>query len=139
MYTCGPTVYDPAHVGNFRTFLFNDLMRRSLRLQGWKVIQVQNLTRFEELSLPRFGAWGAVSGLLIGGLALGAGAAPGVSPLWLRAAAILGPVALLNAVSAWGTLTLARRAATPKALEAGPGPVEGDIAAGAPRKRLGGS
>src|SRR3954467_7963932 len=40
MYTCGPTVYNPAHLGNFRTFLFEDLMRRVLRLRGWKVEQV---------------------------------------------------------------------------------------------------
>ena len=31
MYTCGPTVYNPAHLGNFRTFLFEDLLRRSDR------------------------------------------------------------------------------------------------------------
>ena len=30
MYTCGPTVYNPAHIGNFRTFLFEDLLRRVL-------------------------------------------------------------------------------------------------------------
>ena len=53
MYTCGPTVYDPAHVGNFRTFLFNDLMRRALRLQGWKVLQVQNLTDVDDKIINR--------------------------------------------------------------------------------------
>jgi cysteinyl-tRNA synthetase len=53
MYTCGPTVYDPAHVGNFRTFLFNDLMRRALRLQGWKVVQVQNLTDVDDKIIKR--------------------------------------------------------------------------------------
>jgi cysteinyl-tRNA synthetase len=37
MYTCGPTVYKPAHIGNFRTFLFEDLLRRTLRLRGWGV------------------------------------------------------------------------------------------------------
>ena len=35
MYSCGPTVYNPAHLGNFRTFLFNDLLRRAIRLRGW--------------------------------------------------------------------------------------------------------
>lgn len=44
MYTCGPTVYQPAHIGNFRTFLFEDLLRRTLRLNGWRVVQVMNLT-----------------------------------------------------------------------------------------------
>jgi cysteinyl-tRNA synthetase len=53
MYTCGPTVYDPAHVGNFRTFLFNDLLRRALRLEGWTVVQVQNLTDVDDKIIKR--------------------------------------------------------------------------------------
>jgi cysteinyl-tRNA synthetase len=53
MYTCGPTVYDPAHVGNFRTFLFNDLLRRALRLEGWRVVQVQNLTDVDDKIIRR--------------------------------------------------------------------------------------
>ena len=53
MYSCGPTVYDPAHVGNFRTFLFNDLLRRALRLEGWKVVQVQNLTDVDDKIIKR--------------------------------------------------------------------------------------
>jgi cysteinyl-tRNA synthetase len=48
MYTCGPTVYNPAHLGNFRTFLFEDLLRRTLRLAGWKVLQVMNLTDVDD-------------------------------------------------------------------------------------------
>jgi cysteinyl-tRNA synthetase len=48
MYTCGPTVYNPAHIGNFRTFLFEDLLRRALRLYGWRVEQVMNLTDVED-------------------------------------------------------------------------------------------
>ncbi len=48
MYTCGPTVYNPAHLGNFRTFLFEDLLRRVLRLAGWKVEQVMNLTDVDD-------------------------------------------------------------------------------------------
>ena len=66
--------------------------------------------RFDELSLPRFGAWGALVGVILGGLALSAGAAGSVLPLWLRAAVIVGPVTLLSAVSATGSLALARRA-----------------------------
>ncbi len=58
IYTCGPTVYDPAHVGNFRTFLFNDLMRRALRLQGWKVVQVQNLTDVDDKIITRAASTG---------------------------------------------------------------------------------
>ena len=53
MYTCGPTVYNPAHLGNFRTFLFEDLMRRALRLNGWKVNQVMNLTDVDDKIIKR--------------------------------------------------------------------------------------
>ena len=48
MYTCGPTVYDPAHVGNFRTFLFNDLLRRYLKFRGFKVDHAMNITDVED-------------------------------------------------------------------------------------------
>ena len=48
MYTCGPTVYKAAHIGNFRTFLFEDLLRRTLRLRGWQVVQVMNLTDVDD-------------------------------------------------------------------------------------------
>jgi cysteinyl-tRNA synthetase len=53
MYTCGPTVYNPAHLGNFRTFLFEDLMRRALRLAGWEVEQVMNLTDVDDKIIRR--------------------------------------------------------------------------------------
>lgn len=53
MYTCGPTVYNPAHVGNFRTFLFEDLLRRVLRLNGWNVQQVMNLTDVDDKIIKR--------------------------------------------------------------------------------------
>ncbi|MEP6550542.1 MAG: cysteine--tRNA ligase [Gemmatimonadales bacterium] len=48
IYTCGPTVYKPAHLGNFRTFLFEDLLRRVIALRGWKVFQVMNLTDVDD-------------------------------------------------------------------------------------------
>jgi cysteinyl-tRNA synthetase len=48
MYTCGPTVYRPAHLGNFRTFLFEDLLRRVIALRGWKLFQVMNLTDVDD-------------------------------------------------------------------------------------------
>ena len=48
IYACGPTVYKPAHLGNFRTFLFGDLLRRVLALRGWKVNQVMNLTDVDD-------------------------------------------------------------------------------------------
>src|SRR3972149_5884274 len=53
MYSCGPTVYNPAHLGNFRTFLFNDLLRRAFRLRGWKVQQVMNLTDVDDKIIKR--------------------------------------------------------------------------------------
>ncbi|MDB4887906.1 MAG: Cysteinyl-tRNA synthetase [Gemmatimonadetes bacterium] len=53
MYTCGPTVYNPAHLGNFRTFLFEDLMRRVLALRGWAVQQVMNLTDVDDKIITR--------------------------------------------------------------------------------------
>jgi cysteinyl-tRNA synthetase len=53
MYTCGPTVYNPAHIGNFRTFLFEDLLRRVLRLHGWTVNQVMNLTDVDDKIIKR--------------------------------------------------------------------------------------
>ena len=48
IYTCGPTVYKPAHLGNFRTFLFEDLLRRVIALRGWKIFQVMNLTDVDD-------------------------------------------------------------------------------------------
>jgi cysteinyl-tRNA synthetase len=53
IYSCGPTVYNPAHLGNFRTFLFADLMRRALRLRGWNVRQVMNLTDVDDKIIRR--------------------------------------------------------------------------------------
>jgi cysteinyl-tRNA synthetase len=53
LYTCGPTVYNPAHLGNFRTFLFEDLLRRVLRLRGWDVEQVMNLTDVDDKIIKR--------------------------------------------------------------------------------------
>jgi cysteinyl-tRNA synthetase len=53
MYTCGPTVYNPAHLGNFRTFLFEDLLRRTLRLAGWDVHQVMNITDVDDKIIKR--------------------------------------------------------------------------------------
>jgi cysteinyl-tRNA synthetase len=48
MYTCGPTVYDFAHIGNFRTFVFQDLLRRFLKLRGFKMHHVMNLTDVDD-------------------------------------------------------------------------------------------
>ncbi len=48
MYTCGPTVYDYAHIGNFRTFVFFDLLRRWLRERGYRLDHVMNITDVED-------------------------------------------------------------------------------------------
>jgi cysteinyl-tRNA synthetase len=48
MYACGPTVYDRAHVGNFRTFVAVDLLRRTLKFKGYRVCEVMNLTDVDD-------------------------------------------------------------------------------------------
>jgi len=48
VYSCGPTVYGPAHVGNFRSFLFADLLVRHLRWRGLRVTWVMNLTDVDD-------------------------------------------------------------------------------------------
>src|SRR5579863_3408794 len=48
MYTCGPTVYDFAPIGNFRTFVFYDLLRRVLQLNGYKLNHVMNSTDVDD-------------------------------------------------------------------------------------------
>jgi len=48
LYCCGPTVYDFAHIGNFRAFLFEDLLRRHLEARGFKVFHVMNITDVED-------------------------------------------------------------------------------------------
>jgi len=51
MYTCGPTVWNYAHIGNFRTFLFEDLLRRYLEYTGYDVFQVMNLTDVDDRTI----------------------------------------------------------------------------------------
>jgi cysteinyl-tRNA synthetase len=48
MYSCGPTVYNHPHIGNLRTFLWSDLLRRYLEFRGLKVLQVMNITDVED-------------------------------------------------------------------------------------------
>ncbi|MXX76015.1 MAG: cysteine--tRNA ligase [Holophagales bacterium] len=48
LYTCGPTVYDRVHIGNLRTFIFEDILRRTLRFFGYRVTQAMNLTDVED-------------------------------------------------------------------------------------------
>jgi cysteinyl-tRNA synthetase len=51
MYTCGPTIYDYAHIGNNRAYIFEDLLRRYLHYQGYQVTQVMNVTDVDDKSI----------------------------------------------------------------------------------------
>ena len=51
MYTCGPTIYNYAHIGNFRTFLFQDLLRRWLEERGYAVFHIMNLTDVDDKTI----------------------------------------------------------------------------------------
>jgi cysteinyl-tRNA synthetase len=51
IYTCGPTVYNEVHIGNLRTFLFEDLLRRSLQFLGYRVVQVMNVTDVDDKTI----------------------------------------------------------------------------------------
>ena len=51
LYTCGPTVYNYAHIGNFRTFLFEDLLRRYLEYSGFNVFHIMNLTDVDDRTI----------------------------------------------------------------------------------------
>ena len=59
MYCCGPTVYDFAHVGNWRTFVFGDLVRRHLEFKGFNVQHVMNITDVEDKIIKRVRESGA--------------------------------------------------------------------------------
>ncbi len=51
LYTCGPTVYNAAHIGNFRTYVFEDILRRHLKYRGFRVTQVMNLTDVDDKTI----------------------------------------------------------------------------------------
>ena len=51
LYTCGPTVYNFAHIGNFRTFIFEDVLRRWLEASGYRVFHVMNLTDVDDKTI----------------------------------------------------------------------------------------
>ncbi|MDP4693952.1 MAG: cysteine--tRNA ligase, partial [Opitutales bacterium] len=50
-YCCGPTVYGPAHIGNFRTFLIQDTLRRVLEVDGTEVKHVRNITDLDDKTI----------------------------------------------------------------------------------------
>src|ERR1700716_3879646 len=51
MYTCGPTVYSRAHIGNFRAYVFEDLLQRHLELREFKVRRVMNITDVDDKTI----------------------------------------------------------------------------------------
>lgn len=53
MYNCGPTIYDYAHIGNFRSFLVNDILRRTLEYAGYQVVQMMNITDVDDKIIER--------------------------------------------------------------------------------------
>ena len=54
MYSCGPTVYSYAHIGNFRTYIFVDTLRRVLEYNGYKMKHVMNITDVGHLTSDRW-------------------------------------------------------------------------------------
>ena len=48
LYTCGPTIYNYAHIGNFRAYIFEDLLKRYLQYRGYVVKHIMNLTEGED-------------------------------------------------------------------------------------------
>jgi len=53
LYTCGPTVHDYAHIGNFRTYVFEDLLKRYLKFSGFRVIHVMNITDVDDKTIRK--------------------------------------------------------------------------------------
>jgi len=51
LYTCGPTVYDYAHIGNFRSYIFEDLLKRYLLFLGYQVVHVMNITDIDDKTI----------------------------------------------------------------------------------------
>ena len=66
MYSCGPTVYNFAHIGNLRTYVFMDILRRTLKYEGYirrQLKQVEDFRRMEDRPLPENIDYAAVPGL----------------------------------------------------------------------------
>src|SRR5918996_1386713 len=51
IYTCGPTVYSRAHIGNFRAYIFEDLLQRHLELRGYEVHRAMNITDVDDKTI----------------------------------------------------------------------------------------
>ena len=66
IYACGPTVYRPPHIGNFRTFVFNDILHRYLEWKGFDVTFVMNLTDVEDKIINEAAGKGVAIGAVTG-------------------------------------------------------------------------
>src|ERR1051326_303070 len=53
MYTCGPTVYHYVHIGNFRAYVFEDVLRRQVLSKGWQLTHVMNITDIDDKIIKR--------------------------------------------------------------------------------------
>jgi cysteinyl-tRNA synthetase len=62
LYTCGPTVYDYAHIGNYRAYMFEDLLKRFLQFMGYNVIHVMNITDVDDKTINGANAQGVSLG-----------------------------------------------------------------------------
>jgi len=58
LYTCGPTIHDYAHIGNFRTYMFEDLLRRYLEYKGYSITHVMNITDIDDKTIKKSMAQG---------------------------------------------------------------------------------
>jgi len=94
--------------------------------------------RFEELSLRRFGVIGGATGALLGAGVVTVAALTGASPTWLHFTTIASAATVLGAVSASGSLAIARKAGRRGELGGGVGVTDGDLTEGRSRERIGG-
>ena len=95
--------------------------------------------RLDELSLPRVAAWGAVAGLLVGAIPFVLGTPTSTIPVWLLGGVVVGSTTLLSAVSAAGSLALARRADRRELPDAGEDVAEVALAGSEAQKQLEGT
>ena len=95
--------------------------------------------RFDELSVPRFAAWGALAGALVGTFPFLVGDSSTAMPAWLFGGIVVGSITVMSAVSAAGSLALARMGETRELLDAGAGAAEAELAGGEAPKQLGGT